>query len=175
MGWTNADYEAAVESVLSQEVSVSSVPPRRIALSLALAPSWTPSVLSIGGSLPLRTQQALLLRGCEVTVAVDLVEGLRMMGGGRFDVVVVRPTVQVEGDGVRFVRSFKSGHRSSFQAPAVFVAKQYEKVAFLILPVDGTSEYAVFKNPKIWFLADAIEVPIERAILNAGGIDGPFA
>ena len=168
MGWTLAECEASVVSMVSQEVPLSLDPPRRIALALALAPTRQPTVLCIGGPLPSATETMLLSHGCGIETVGTLADGLREMTKRRYDVVVVRPTHQVDGDGVRFVRSIKSGGPSKSQTPVAFVASAYRQVPFLILPMTGTTEYALFKNSKIWFLADTDEVPIARAILHAG-------
>jgi hypothetical protein len=92
--------------------------------------------------------------------------GLQTMHFARWDVVVVAPTVQHEGDGVRFVRSFKRTDAALLPAAVANIVPLYQRVPFVISPIPGTGEYAIFETSTKWSIAEAEQTPLTYAILR---------
>lgn len=147
-------------------------PPRRLRLDLTLAPADGLKILAIGGPLDPGTHSELVMRGCVVDVVTDLGAGLGQLHAARFDVVTVRPTIEVQGDGVRFVRGLKSLTKVFDEGRVGYSAGPYDAVPFIILPLEGSREFAMFRDPQRWYLGDTLEVPLFRAILAARWSDG---
>lgn len=141
-------------------------PPSFLSVVPGLDSAWKPDVLIIGDALSSWDTHELLARGCELQLTSTLAEGLRAMMDFQFDVVVVQPSVDAEGDGVRFVRAIKA--RASGDAhSAVFLAQRYRDVPFVILPLTGDSEFAVFRSGTSWSLEHARKTSVADAILQS--------
>jgi hypothetical protein len=125
----------------------------------------------IGGALPATAVAGLRKRGCHVDVALDFAAAVRRMRRDRYDVVVTWPHVEGDADGLRFVRAFKQVAAAPPANTDARLLEQYARVPFLILPLDGTTEFALFASAKRWFLGDTNEVPLHRAILDACAFD----
>lgn len=124
-------------------------------------------MLCIGGALDASTERELLLRGSDLQVVEDLAAALARLHAERFDVAVVRPSIEVGGDGVRFVRGLKFRRSGALAPPIESLAIRLEAVPFVIRPLDDVGEFAVFRGADRWFLGHTEAVPLFRAILAA--------
>jgi hypothetical protein len=156
----------AVDELLGQPEPALSPPTRIPPVLAALDPSWAPSILVIGGALPARDEHELRRRGCRIHPVGDLASGLDAMSSMRWDAVAVSAGVQSETDGLRFVRSFKCRDPAELPAAVGGLAVRYLKVPFIVLPLPGTTEFAVFRSGFDWRLGDAAANPIASIILR---------
>ena len=137
-------YRDAVDVVLDQEVPQSIVPSRAIALGLHISENWHPMVLVIGGKLPEHDFVELNRRECRLDIVVKLAEGMQALHERSYDIIVSHPNVEDEADGIRFLKALKFTDYNGPDKTVRFVADRYSAIPFLILPVAGTAEYAVF-------------------------------
>ena len=86
----------------------------------------------------------------------------------KFDFIIVVPSLDEEGDGVRFVRSFKKDVTEDIEKPTQIFKKKYNRTPFLILPLPTTDEYALYIDSENWFLANRKEIPIWKTVLGLG-------
>ena len=124
-------------------------------------------VLLVGRALDVTTRSAITGAGCELVEVGSVSEALREMLSSLFDVVVVQASVMRNLDGLRFVRQLKNQESKSDFLNFREMRYIYDSVPFLVPPLEGTSEYAVFEARDVWYLADTTEVPLGEAILRA--------
>jgi hypothetical protein len=124
-------------------------------------------VLSVGRSLDPQTRAAITGAGCELFEVPSVSEALREMLTSLYDVVVVQASVMRKLDGLRFVRQLKNQESNSDFMNFRGLRHIYDSVPFLVPPLEGTSEYAVFEASDVWYLADTTEVSLGDAILRA--------
>lgn len=159
------DPERAVEIILDQIVPVSEVPPRALRLGLGVQATEGLSILCVGAGLPVPDAEALLASGCQLARVGTLVEAIVAMGQSDYDLVAVSPSFDDEADGIQFVRVLKVGDVTQIDESIGGIASRYQQVPFVILPLEGSSEYAVYETSDEWYLGDASELPLARAIL----------
>lgn len=70
-------------------------------------------------------------------------------------------------NGVRFVRSFKSSRAGFVPSSIAEVFARHRHAPFFILPIAGTTEYAVFRSTSEWSLQDAAKTPIWRLLASS--------
>jgi CheY-like chemotaxis protein len=123
-------------------------------------------VLSVGRPLDPTTRKALLGAGCELNEVPTVADALREMLTSLYDVVVVRASVMRNLDGLRFVRELKNRESAAGFIDLRGLRYIYDVVPFVVPPLEGTSEYAVFEARDLWYLADTTQVPLDEAILR---------
>lgn len=79
-----------------------------------------------------------------------------------FRTIVVAPHVEGESDGLRFALSVKEGATSRDGPPEVDPA--YRRKAFLLLPVPGDDQYAVWRSQTRWVLAEGNDAAIRAEL-----------
>ena len=137
-------------------------PPGRIAaLALDLAFDDRGRILLVGGPLPADVQRGLPPR-LAVEQVSTLGDALERMDAQRYKLVVVSARVREETDGVRFVRAFKA--KVAIDGVAKHLRAAYARVPFLILPLEGDTEFAVFRTSSEWFLFNTDHVPLLDAM-----------
>lgn len=130
---------------------------------------WRPSVLVVGRGLAKRDRAAIERTGV-VEHCATLHGGLTRMGEAKWDVVVVSPSIAEETDGLRFVRAFKcSTGLVGASEHLRELREQYRRTPFLVQPVEGDSQFAVFRSATRWFLGNTTAVPLSEAILRCIG------
>jgi hypothetical protein len=140
-------FNAAAQTILDLAPPLSPViPARRIPLKLGLDHHWRPAILVVGGPLPPLDEVRLQRHGCEVEVVHQLGSALARLIGKPWDVVAIHPTIKSEGDGVRFVRSFKGIVPELLPDEVSPIVHQYACTPFVVLPLQGDSEFAVFRT-----------------------------
>ncbi|MDP1827598.1 MAG: hypothetical protein Q8L48_30280 [Archangium sp.] len=158
--WAASD----VDILLAESPSVA--PPSRWAPVALPAFDWQPSVLVIGRDLPVHDRKFLEKTGLVECVAT-LESGLARMAEARWDVVVVAPDLREETDGLRFVRAFKcSPSIFGASAPLLALRDQYGRTPFVVRPLEGDSQFAVFESASRWFLGNTWAVPLGEAVLR---------
>lgn len=162
---TTAIYEDAVRMLLCN-APPAAMPAPVVPIVLDLDMPWKPAVLVVGAALPTFEAVALAERGCAVETAHSFAGGLQRMHVAQWNIVVVAPSVQTEGDGVRFVRSFKNATLQSLPPSIADLIPRYKTIPFVIMPVGGSTEYAVFRTSTQWELADSSITPLSRPILK---------
>jgi hypothetical protein len=158
-----------VSIVLEQEVASALVPPRRIAVALGLTPAGGGRVLVIGGPLRWVDRSELVRHGCRVDVVHTLEAAVEAMDRERYRVVVTSAHVSGEADGLRFVRGLKHA-KSTAEVERARLVRLYAGVPFLVLPLEGNGEYAVFRTLESWYLGQTREVPIAQAVLRLSSV-----
>src|SRR5262249_9805293 len=141
------------------------VPPV-VPLLLDLVTPWQPSVLVIGGPLPALEAAALGEAGCTLETVYSFSAALQRMHLATWNVLVLAPTLQSEGDGVRFVRNFKRADPKLLPPSVADLIPRYAGTPFVIMPVEHSTEYAVFRTRNRWEMADATQTPLAYAILR---------
>lgn len=158
-----------VSILLEQEVAAALVPPRRIAVGLGLTPTGGGRILVIGGPLRSVDRSELQRHGCRVDVVHTLVDAVEAMNRERYRVVVTSAHVSGEADGLRFVRGLKHA-KPTLEAEHGRLVRLYAGVPFLVLPLEGKGEYAVFRTQESWYLGHTSEVPVAQAVLHLGRV-----
>jgi hypothetical protein len=127
---------------------------------------WRPSVLLIGRDL-LPRDRALIERTGVLERVTTLAQGLARLGEARWDVVVVSPSFVDETDGLRFVRAFK-GSTALIGASEQLrqLRERYQRTPFVVQPLAGDTQFAVFNSATRWFLGSTAAVPLAEAILR---------
>lgn len=133
----------------------------------ALAFDWRPSVLVIGRELS-RHDRARIEQVGVVEFVPTIAHSLIRLGEARWDAVVVAPAITDDADGVRFVHAFKS-HATAIGGSSTLadLQAQYARVPFLLQPLKGDTQFALFVSAAKWFLGTTDEVPFGEAILQA--------
>jgi hypothetical protein len=130
---------------------------RRItALALALEEIPTRSALVMGGTLPFAEVARLRARGWSVRSALDLASARACLASATFEAVLVFPNVERVGDGVAFVASLKPT-ASRERSP-------YAELPMVVLPLDGDTEYALFRSHVDFELLDSRRVSFAEAL-----------
>lgn len=161
----SATIERAVEELLAQ-AEASLPPPRPPRATAALDAHWVPAVLSIGGALAEADQVVLEQRGCLIEVAPDLAAGLAALMARRWDIVAVHPTIDADADGLRFVRALKCRPAEAFSVGLGAVVRKVAAVPFVILPLAGSTEAAVFRSATDWGLAEVGSGGVAKLLLE---------
>jgi hypothetical protein len=159
-----AHWTAAGEEVLlATEPAL--VPPSVWTPQVAAAFDWQPSILVIGRDLPSK-DRALIQRTGIVDRVPSLQLGLQRMAEAQWDVIVVSPGLRDDSDGVRFVRAFKIA-RKVVGAPIELLElrRRYLRTPFLVQPLPGDCEFAVFQSASRWFLANTWSISLATAVL----------
>ena len=133
----------------------------------ALEPVGPLSVLSVGSNLDRAVREKLVEGGCEVAAVATLADALSSMELQFFDAVVVDPHVDGDGLGVKFVRAIKHGIHER-EHSLEFLVLRYARVPFVIRPVPGDTQYAVFFSGGEWYLSDSLETSLADAVLRSG-------
>ncbi len=152
-------------SLLGQEVPLGSDPPGRVSLGFTRAPPGTRKVLLIGARLPEKDRAELRRRGCSLEVVPTFEAALERMEHEQYEVVVTAARVSGDADGLRFVRGFKHAASRDFEGAEAMLMTAYARVPFLVLPLEGTTEYALFQTLRRWYLGNAESTPLFEAIL----------
>lgn len=156
---------ADVAVLLAQQPALA--PPRDWRPRVDVAFDRRPSVLVIGRGLAAGDRSALERSGVVFEHVPTLDDALTRMEAGTRDVVVVSPAIAEETDGLRFVRAFKCsdalvGASDSLQA----LRKRYARTPFVVQPLDGDSQFAIFESGARWFLGNTWSMPLPKAILD---------
>lgn len=150
----------------SSSPAANEAPPRQLFDGLHLDTDGPKRVLSVGRPLDPPTRRALLEAGCELHAVPTVGDALREMLTSFFDVVVVRASVMRNLDGLRFVRELKNRESDAGFIDLRGLRYIYDAVPFVVPPLEGTSEYAVFEARDLWYLADTTVTPLDEAILR---------
>jgi hypothetical protein len=81
-------------------------------------------------------------------------------------VVVVAPGLRQETDGLRFVRAFKCSESIAASAQLLALRERYVRTLFVVRPLEGDSQFAVFESASRWFLGNTWAVPLGEAVLR---------
>jgi hypothetical protein len=163
MAWLETDEEV----LLSLEPALA--PPSSWRPVAAPTFDWQPSILVIGRDLP-RSDRAFIEKSGVVECVPGLQQGLSRMAEARWDVVVVAPGLREETDGLRFVRAFKVSESIAGASPQLLELRtRYRRTPFLVQPLDGDSQFAIFESATRWFLGNTWAVPLREAILGCIG------
>jgi hypothetical protein len=156
-----ASWAAIAEELVTMPMPALAPPGRISALALDLAFDDRGRILVVGGPLP-----AEVHRGLPPRLAVEQVSSfgaaLERMDSHRYKLVIVSPRVREETDGVGFVRAFKA--KVAIDGVASRIRSAYTRVPFLILPLEGDTEFAVFRTSSAWFLCSTARIPLLDAI-----------
>jgi hypothetical protein len=159
-GWLEEDVDVLLEQ------SPALAPPASWLPTVMLAFDWQPSVLLIGRDLP-RRDRAFIEKTGIVERAATLEAGLTRMDEARWDVVVTAPDIRDETDGLRFVRAFKCSESIvGGSAKLVALRARYSHTLFLVRPLEGDTQFAVFESASRWFLGNTWAVPLGEAVLR---------
>ena len=104
--------------------------------------------------------------GVRVLRMRDLDGAIQALQGRPFEVVVLEPHLEGDGDGIRLVRAIKFADRQELNDVARQIARDHRKTPFVILPPAGTSEFAIFVTPDKWVLGDAETTSLPRTIIR---------
>ena len=88
------------------------------------------------------------------------------MDEARWDVVVTAPDVREETDGLRFVRAFKCSASIVGSGKLTALRARYSRTPFLVRPLEGDTQFAVFESASRWFLGNTWAVPLGEAVLR---------
>jgi hypothetical protein len=165
-----AAYEQLAEILLTAEPR-QLPPPKPLRLALDLAIPRDTRLLVIGGPLPAIDFMELTRRSCAIVTVGSIAEGLERLHREAWNAVAVSPTLRAEGDGVRFVRSLK--RTTMLPTELADLVPRYAQISFVLLPLSGTTEFAIFRTASDWHLGDTQRVPLSRAILHAMSELGP--
>lgn len=142
-------------------------PPGRWLVEAAPAFEWRPSVLTIGVTLAARDRSTIERHGSVVDVA-SLAEGMNLLSEAKWDAVLVAPELEVEADGLRFVRAMKlTLVAESLSVRIVSLRARYEKTPFVVAPLPDDSQFAIFRSAREWFLGDVRVTPLGTAVLRS--------
>lgn len=125
-----------------------------------------PSVLVIGAPLPSADGLQLQDQGCLLGLAGTLTHALDHLAQARWDVIVLPPTLGVDGDGLRFVHTFKKRPLDTLPDRLRAVVVRHRAATFVVLPVEGTTEIAVFRGQEEPELRDRGVFAVARVILE---------
>jgi hypothetical protein len=141
------------------------VPPSVWTPPAAVSFDWQPSVLVIGRQLALRDRVQIERTGILERVPT-LQLGLQRMAEAYWDVIVVSPGLREEADGLRFVRAFKVASKLIGEPPELLELRgRYLRTPFLVQPLPGDTEFAVFQSASRWFLANTWAISLASAVL----------
>lgn len=164
IGAMSSQLVADVDVLLEQAPDLA--PPSNWQPVAMAAFDWQPSVLVIGRNLPARDRAVIQQRGI-IECVPALEAGLARMAEARWDVVVVAPDIRAETDGLRFVRAFKcSASIAGASQPLLELRDRYAKTPFLVRPLEGDSQFAIFESASRWFLGNTWAVPLGEAVLS---------
>ncbi|MGV3621391.1 MAG: hypothetical protein ACO1OB_11275 [Archangium sp.] len=152
---------------LALQLDFASAPPSRFHVDVAAAaPASRARVLCIGQRLTPRVTKALAMSGCELRTTT-LNDALECLHQHAWRVILIAPTIDVEGDGVRFVRTFKSETRF-IGVPAQLAAlpSRYVDTPFVVLPLSGDTQFAVFTRPGRWSLGNLEHFDLREVVLT---------
>ena len=158
-----ASWAAIADELVAMPMPALAPPGRIAAVALDLAFDDRGRILFVGGRLP-----AEVHRGLPPLLAVEHVwslgDALERMDAHRYKLIVVSARVREDTDGVRFVRAFKA--KAAIEGVAKHMRAAYAKVPFLILPLEGDTEFAVFRTSSEWFLFDSDHVSLLDAMMR---------
>ena len=124
-----------------------------------------PLVLAVG-PVPGAVVRRVEAGGYMLERASDVLTALRAMARVDYTVVLVAPSIEAEADGVRLVRGIV--HReSALTWDGGALGRRYDEVPFVLLPVAGSTEYAVVIGQEV-VLRDAVEAPIGVTVVGLG-------
>lgn len=162
--WPTSDVD-----VLLAEPSLALQPPAPWQPVATLAFDWRPSVLVVGRDLTKR-DRAIIERSGVIEFAPTLQGGLTRVGEARWDVVVVAPSIADESDGLRFVRACKcSSVLVGGSGQLEQLRERYGRTPFLVQPLEGDTQFAIFHSSLRWYLGNTSAVPLAEAILRSVG------
>ena len=138
------------------------VPPGRFRF-VQVAPAFEEPgrLLLVGDPLPDKTQRQL--SPISMRRVSSLAGALEAMEEHPWRLVVVSPRVRETTDGLRFVHAFKAARPLdgvAYQA----LRRRYAAVPFLIQPLPGDTEFAVFYSATEWCLGDTDTTPLVSTI-----------
>jgi len=110
-------------------------PPLRPPAAVCVDLDERPRVLVVGGGLTLEVGEALVASGLQLHRVPDVLSAIRALASRTYEVVLVSPGIEDEGDGVRLVRTVVRREHVLLHHQA--------GTPFVILPLPGTREFAV--------------------------------
>ena len=165
---------ASEEVLLSHEPAMA--PPSAWTPQAVATFDWQPAILVVGRDLP-RGDRARIEKTGVIERVETLQRGLQRMSDARWDVIVVAPELRDETDGLRFVRAFKVSQAivgASDQLAAL--RERYRRTPFLVQPLVGDTQFAIFESASRWFLGNTWAVPLARrgrVVVRPAGVVGP--
>ena len=165
LGLMPSTSQAVVTALLEGNPLEALPRPRRLRLNTSLTTAGASGVLVVGGDIPDEARLTLLEYGHTIEIVSTVPDALQRMRKQRFISVAVHANVQEDGDGIRFVQAFKrSLHLGS--TSVLELARHFSTVPFVILPLTGTTEYAIFWSICDWWLGDECMVSLSDALLG---------
>jgi len=114
-----------------------------------------------------QTERYLRQRGAVLTRAHSAEEAVHLLAADPFDIVILDP--RAPGGGLHLVTVLKLGYRTLDLPEALIqeVSSRVRLTPFIVLPEDGSTDYAVIiQPPQLSFLEDGADLRVEDAILR---------
>jgi hypothetical protein len=146
-------------------------PPGLVDVDMARTDRLSKLVLAIGAPIRKRDRGVLADLQVELQQARSLEEGLDALAAvvavGRVpDAVVVDANANGPGFGLRFIRQIKRALRNELPRELAALCAAMTEVPFLIPPLGGDVEYAVFTTPSQWFLGRTDDVSFAKLLAH---------
>lgn len=138
--------------------------PRPLPVRPGLEASRAPRILVVG--VPFAGMGRRLRElGFEIEAVYRIGEACRAMAATEFAMICVNPHVEGDADGIRFVRSV-IGQPADAAVDRHWAALRfrYAQTPFIIFPVPGDTQYAVFLSIHRWKLLETDRLAIVAAI-----------
>jgi hypothetical protein len=157
----SASWAAVAEELIAIPAPAFAPPGIASVVELALGFDEPGSLLIVGAPLPDQVRRNLWPQ-LAVRQVLSLGDALEAMDAQEWKLIIVSPNVRETSDGIRFVHAFKAS--KPLDGVAGQLRRRYAKVPFLIQPLPGDTEFAVFKSTSDWSLRDVRKTPLVSAI-----------